>query len=214
MRSTTITVHNDHRLEIFIEEKKEGFEFWTVGTIKGKRMVLDHHLTHDDIEGRLHYERRGDVQWHDAAPSEIPSEKHSNAKEMEGGVKRGTFIDQPSVVSHLGFGSIDLVPTDRKVMNAAKKAILGCWSDGQATITLAPDSKLMLSGLGPDHVLNRGQSPTAPERNWWNFDSWQLWFMNMQQKVGQRIGVLRVSDNEFTFTALSLTAWPTYLSVS
>lgn len=196
MRTTTISVHNNQAIEVFTQRKEEGFELWMVGTIKGNRMVLDHHLTHDDLENRLRYQQPNDLEWREAVQSEIPSLKHSNAEEMEETINRGKFIDNESVVAQFGFGSIDLLPNDRKTLNAAKKAILGQWTDGQVKIVFNSESKLTLHGLCRDHLLNRVRNPNDPVRDWWSFASWQLWFMNAEQKIGQRIGVLRLDQEE------------------
>ena len=54
-------------------------------------MVLDHHFTHDDLEARLEYSQPNDLVWREAKRSEIPSEKHQNAIEMEETMARRVF---------------------------------------------------------------------------------------------------------------------------
>ena len=128
MRTTIIKLRNNQKIEIFTRTMKDGFELWTVGIAEGRRLVLTHYFTHDDLEARLEYARSNDLVWRDAPQSAIPKEKHAAAVEWEDSIKRGTFVDsdkkqQHSVSSHLDV--INLLPLDRKVWNAAKKAILG-----------------------------------------------------------------------------------------
>ena len=93
MRSTSFIIHNNQMLEVFVEKEERHFELWMVGTVKDRRVVLDHHLTHDDLESRLAYAQPGDLIWRDAISSEIPTEKHKNAIQMEEAIKQGAFID-------------------------------------------------------------------------------------------------------------------------
>jgi hypothetical protein len=96
MRTAAITVYNSQKLEVFVAKLNRGFEVWIVGAIKGRRMILDHHLTHDDLEVHLAYAQPGDLVWREANPSEIPLEKHANAMEMEKTIKRRKFHDYDS----------------------------------------------------------------------------------------------------------------------
>ena len=199
MRSVSIIIHNNQVLEVFVEKRERCFELWVVGTVKERRVLFDHHLTHDDLESRLAYAQAGDLIWRDAKSSEIPTEKHKNAIQMEEAIRQGTFIDfekqGQSVANH--FYAIDLLPMDRKQFNLAKKAILGCWTDGIATISLEPDSKLIWScPINQPHVLNLYARVDGHIPDWWNFALWQLPLMNDEHKCGMRISVLRVDDDE------------------
>src|SRR4051812_33293251 len=112
MRSTAFPIHNTNQLEAFVKRRRGFFEFWAVGLVKGRRLVLDHHLTHDDLETNLAYAEPGDLGWRDVAESDIPTEKNQNALEMEETIKHRIFWDyeswpekaQRSVAGH--FGSI------------------------------------------------------------------------------------------------------------
>lgn len=200
MKTTTIPVHNGNQLDVFVEKKNDGFELWTVGTIKGTRQVLDHHLTHDDLEKRLHYQKPGDLSWEDTIPSKIPTEKHANAIEMEGTIKRRKRIDQPSVVAHLGFGSIDLLGMERKTLNATKAAIMGRWTDGQVMLILEPNNKLEISSLGSrPNFFDNCWPPSYPTRDWWNFAMWRFHTLNKEKQIGQTMAVLRVDEQELHF---------------
>ena len=199
MRAVSILVRNNQTLEVFVEKRKRGFELWMVGTVKEQRVVFDHHPTHDDLESQLAYVQADDLIWRDAKHSEIPSEKHKNAIQMEEAIKEGTFVDfekqGQSVANH--FYAIDLLPMDRKQFNLAKKAILGRWTDGIATISLEPDSKLIWScPMDQPHVLNLYARTNGHSPDWWNFALWQLPLMNDKYKCGMRVNVLRVDDDE------------------
>jgi hypothetical protein len=202
MRTTVVTVHNNQELEVFIKKQEDGFELWTVGPVKGCRMVLDHHLTHDDLEARLQYAKPSDLVWRDATHSELPAEKHQNAIEMENTIKQGTFLDYEnwpeevsrSVARHLG--SIVFLTADKEEMNAAKKALLGQWTDGVATLTLEPNNRLRWSCTDRNHPLNVGEKVHGRAPDWWNFAIWRLALMNNEYKCGTHIGVLCVGEQE------------------
>ena len=200
MRTVCIPVRNNQQLEIFTQPLKDGYELWTVGAVAGRRTVLTHYLTHDNLEARLEYAESHDLVWCDASPSAIPKEKHAAAIEWEKSIKRGTFVDndkkqQQSVSSHLDV--INLLSLDRKVWNAAKKAILGRWTDGIATVVFQPDSQLDWScPLGERHPVNLGVLIHRHKPDWWNFAGWQLPLMNNEHKCGVRLGVLRVDEDE------------------
>jgi hypothetical protein len=138
MKKVAITVHNDKQLELLLEKRKNGFEVWIVGPVQKRRVVLDHHLTHDDLETRLEYAKAGDLLWREAKDSQIPAEKHQNAIEAEENIS--TFWDyeklHQSVTGHLS--SIALLSTDKAESNAAKLAIPGRWTDGIVTVSLEP----------------------------------------------------------------------------
>ena len=119
---------------------------------------------------------------------------------MEESIKRGTFVDfekglhQP-LVYH--FASVNLIPLDRKEWNVAKKAMLGRWTDGIATVNFKPDAKLTWScPTDRPHPFNSGVRGGGHIPDWWSFASWQLHLMNDEHKVGMRIGVLRVNEQE------------------
>lgn len=200
MRKTNVTVRNNQTLEVFTQGRGEGFEIWTVGLVKERRTVLSHHLTHDDLEARLCYARPGDLTWKNATRSEIPVEKHLSAVQEEESIKRGTFVDnakeqQRSVTWHLGVNN--LLSLDRKVCNAAKKAILGTWTDGIASVGFEPQSKLTWScPMAQPHLLNSGVRVHKRIPDWWSFASWELYLMNAMHKCGMHLGVLHVDDRE------------------
>lgn len=219
MRTAAITVHNNQRLELFVEKLKDCFEVWVVGPVKGHRVMLDHHLTHDDLEAHLQYARLGDLVWHDAVCSEIPAEKHQNTIQMERTIKQRTFFDYDdprldetealarqaaglpqwsgthrSVAKHLD--SIALLATDKEGMNEVKKALLGRWTDGVATLTIEPNHKLQWSCTDRQHPLNVGEQVHKHAPNWWNFDMWELGLMNDKHRCGTHVGVLRVDEHE------------------
>jgi hypothetical protein len=93
MKTTTIAIQNDTRVDLFIEKREDGFELWVVASIRDQRVVLGHHLTHDDVEARLHYAKPSDLAWREAQLSEIPTKKHRGAIDDEDTIKEGTFWD-------------------------------------------------------------------------------------------------------------------------
>ncbi len=220
MRTVAISVRNNKTLELFVEKRGNGFEVWVVGLVQKQRTLLDHRLTHDDLERRLEYAKVGDLIWRDAGEAEIPAEKHRNAIEAEATIKRGTFwdYDDPqldemealarqasalpassvpshrSVANHLN--SIALLSENKAEWNAAKQAILGQWTDGVVTMKLEPDHRLLWSCADRQHPLNVGERVNAHAPNWWNFAMWRLHLMNNEYKCGTHVGVLNVGDNE------------------
>ncbi len=198
MRTVAINIHNNQRLELFIEKHKNELELWMVGLAKGHRTVLDHHVTHDDLEARLEYAQTRDLVWRDAARSEIPTAKHPNAIEMEETIKQGTFWDfeklNQSVTGH--FGAIPLLSMDKAEWNAAKKAIQGRWTDGVVTLDVQSNNKLHWSCTDLQHPLNVGERVHGHAPCWWNFAMWRLHLMNDRYKCGTHVGVLRVNGQE------------------
>ena len=201
MRTFSITIHNNLNLEVFVEKLKNGFEVWKVGAVKGRRVILDHYVTHDDLEAKLDYANCGDLVWTDASISELPSDKHLSAIQMEQTIKQGIFIDfekglkQP-LIHHFG-NIVNLFPVDRKVFNAAKKAILGRWVDSTASVDFKPDAKLnLVCPTDMPHPFNSGVRTHGFYPDWWNFAGWQLSLFNNEHKNGMRIGVIRVDDQE------------------
>lgn len=200
MRAVTIPVKNNLSVEIFVEKLKDGFEVWGVGTAKEGRMILDHHLTHDNVEARLEYARPHDLVWRDAQLSEIPTAKHQNAIEREETITRGVFWDYEnrgrgaydSVTGHLS--SIDFLVRDRKDLVAAKKAMHGQWTDGVLTFTIMHGNRLEWFCEDKQHWLNKGASRPAPD--WWNFAKWEFALLNDKHKIGTHITVLRVDEHE------------------
>jgi len=197
----SITIHNNQNFEIFVEKLKLGFELWKVGPIKGHRVILDHYLTHDDLEAKLNYVNSGDLGWRNAKPSELPSEKHLSAIQMEQTIKQGRYIDfekrlnQP-LVYHFA-STVNLIPIDRKAFNVAKKAILGRWTDGIAAVDFKPEAKLdWICPIKEPHPFNSGVRTHGYQPDWWSFVGWQLCILNNKHKAGLRVGVLRVDEQE------------------
>jgi hypothetical protein len=206
MRTVSIPVYNEQKLELFIEKLKDGFEFWAVGIIKGERVVIDHHLTHDDLQARLEYAQPEDLIWRDATRSEIPVEKHNKAILQEETIERGVFWDyenahkgaQQSVASHLG--AISFLTKDRKELIAAKKMILGRWTDGVLTFSTEPNNKLQWSCADRNHPLNVVERTSGHRMDWWNFASWKFAVMNEKHKAATYVSVLRVNEQELHLT--------------
>jgi hypothetical protein len=193
MRTVSIPISNTQRVEVFVEKREDFFEVWMVGVVKERRMVLDHHLTHDDLEGQLEYARSGDLIWRDADRSQMPAEKHENAGEMEDTIRRGVFWDG-GAGGH--FDSMAFITKDRKALQAAKRAMPGRWTDGTLTFRLEPEHKLDWSCSDEQYWLNRRADP-APD--WWDFNQWQFPLMSRMgttDACGIRTEVIHVGDRE------------------
>lgn len=224
MRTVDIIVHRKERLQIFVKKHIGYFELWVAGPIKGRQMLLDHHLTHDDLEACLEYVRSGDLLWRDAERTEIPTEKHENAVEMEKTIKQRMYLDynspqidemeavarkaeglplllgaHESVVDHLG--SIAFLAAGKEEVNAAKQELLGRWTDGVVTIDFERNNKLRWSCSDLTHHLNVGEMVHGYAPNWWNFSMWRLALLNNEHKCGTHVVVLRVDKKELHLLA-------------
>lgn len=193
MRTVTIPLYNNQKIELFVEKIKDGFELWEVGIVKGQRVVIDHSLTRDDLETRLEYARPEDLIWCDATGLEIPAEKHKMAIEREESFKQGRF--QHGITRILS--AMDFIDKDKKDTAAAKKTILGRWTDGMLTFSIEPNNKLQWLCATHEHWLNRRKG-TPPD--WWNLSNlWELHLMcniNTPEARGTHVGVLRIDENE------------------
>jgi hypothetical protein len=200
MRTVAIIIHNGDSLEIFVKRLKFGFEVWKVGPIKGRRVILDHHLTHDDLEAKLYYSKHGDLAWRNAKRHELPIETHPSVAQAES-VDGSSFIDfetslgQP-LVHHLS-SIANLIPVNRKVFNVAKGLMIGRWTDGTATVSLKSEARLALSlSVNRSHPLNLGQQIHGYRPDRWNFKGWQLFLLSKEHDAGLRIGVIHIDGNE------------------
>lgn len=196
MRKVTIPVYNHYNIELFVEKLNIGFELWAVGIVGGKRILIDHRLTRDDLETQLEYVQPRDLTWHDATRLEIPNEKHRLAVSQEEPISRGVFSQ--GVRSNLF--AITFLDRDKKDTTAAKKLMLGSWSDGVVTFNLEPKNKLEWSCADLRHWLNVWGAVNKQAPNWWNFSSaWEFHLMadmNTPQVCGTHVGVIHVDEKE------------------
>ncbi len=227
MKSSTIIVHNSRKLEFFIEERNDGFEFWAGASIRGQRVLLGHHLTHDNVEAHLHYFQPGDLIWRDCEPSEIPTKKHGAALEDEETIKRGAYLDYDdpkldeleavarkasglsvssalshrSVADHLGAIVFLAQDPDKEEGKAAKQAIIGEWTDGVVTMRFEPGNEMDWSCADLHHPFSIGIWVHRSPPDWWNFEMWGIALLNRKNRCGTRIGVLRVNEKELHLTS-------------
>ena len=196
MRSVTIPAYNSKTLEVFLEKRDYGCEVWTVGVAKGERVIIDHFRTRDDLQARLEYAQHEDLIWRDAAPLEMPSQRHKLAIEREESFKRGVFEHGTSGVVN----SIRFLDRDRKDTTTAKRAIHGQWADGVLTFSIEPLNKLRWSCADSNHWLNRGSKSGRPAPNWWNLSGlWELHLMNNDKLCGTHVGIIHVDEKELHF---------------
>jgi hypothetical protein len=193
LRSTTIRVQGDRLVELFsrrLDDAKGAF--WVVAAINGRRTVISHYLTHDDLENRLSYATAGDVEWRNASPAEIPRRYSGVGLVMGCTIPDGKTLDFQSLALHL---PLPYLPVDRFALASARRSILGRWSDGAVSATFGPKSKLTLSTRIP---ANHPFAPTrgCPPSDWWRLSAWQLYLMNQERKCGLRMLVLRVDADE------------------
>ncbi len=197
MRTVSFTLRQNQTFEIFSKRRGEiyaFFEVWMVGLVKGERTVLDHFITHEFLERRFCYAKAGDLVWTDARESDIPNRKHKVAEQAKEVIARNCFIDLESIGHY--FNSINCLPLERKVWNVAKKAILGCWTDGIATMTISPESKLSIS-CPPAASHSLYTAAYDYQADWWGFGSWSFSMMNSGSRRGEWIRVLRCDEHEF-----------------
>ena len=204
MRTVLISVQNDQKLELFVKKLTRGFEFWAVGIFNVDRVVLDHHLTHDDLEARLEYAKPKDLIWRNAEQHEIPVKKHNNAILQEETIARHIFWDyenraRQSVTSHLGGGSA-FITLDKKELAVAKKMMLGRWTDGVLTFSLEPNNKLLWICADRNHQLNVIERTSGHLVDWWNFSKWKFAIMNEKQKAATYVAVVSVNEQELHLT--------------
>lgn len=198
MRAVEITVHNNQTLEVFVEKLQRGFELWAVGPIKGRRVVIYHHLTYDDLEALLEYAEPGDLKWQDAGPSEIPAEKHQSAIEEEKTIEQGRFSNYQAIDQSVALpivGAINFLQDDKNEVKSAKAVLLGRWTDRVAKLTLEPDHRMQLASSDRQHPLARTfVGDRGPD--WWNFAMWGLALLDNERKIGMTTSVLRVNEQE------------------
>lgn len=213
MRTTSIIICSDIKFEIFVAKREEGFELWMVGPIKGRRMILDHLLTHDDLEALLEYSEPADLIWHDAEHSEIPAKKHQMAIEYEAAFERGIHQDFEypcvGVITHLN--AMHLFCMDRSERKRAEKMLLGRWTDTVVTMDFMPNKKAQWSCADRRHPLNafllwqdnymeysRRRTDQIPKHlpNWWNLEEVGLFLRNIEHKLARYIDVIRVDEQE------------------
>ena len=199
MRTTKIPFHNDQMLEIFVRPRKKTgreFEMWLVGEAKGRRMILDHLITEDDIEARLSYAQTGDLNWEQGDARAIPEEKTKGALEYEREcLDRGMLRNSDDVSLHLHTWSS--LPLNRKTLNQARKCVVGSWSDGIATLILKPQSQVEMSCANKSHPLFwQTNFFNSSHAEWWNFSSWLLFLMNQTTKIGSKQAVWRCDETE------------------
>ena len=129
MRTTLIPFHNDQTLELFVQSREKTgkeFEVWLVGQAQGRRIILDHLITEDDIEARLDYARAGDLNWRQGDARAIPDGKTESALEYEREcLDRGMLRNSDDVSLHLHTWSS--LPLNRKTLNRVRKCIVGSW---------------------------------------------------------------------------------------
>ena len=209
MRTTKIPFHNDQTLEIFVQpraENAEEFEMWLIGEAEGRRIILDHLITEDDIEARLGYAQAGDLRWEQSDISAIPDEKTETALEYEREcLDRGMLRNINDVSLHLHTWSS--LPLNRKTLNRARKCIVGSWSDGIATLILKPQSQVEVLCADASHPLswqaNFVYSPGEYHpADWWNFSAWLLLLMDQTTKRGSKQAVWRCDETELHLPSL------------
>lgn len=164
-----------------------------VGRVKGQRVVLSHFITREHLEGCLLYAQAGDLVRGDAQNSQIPSQKTKVVMEEEEVINRGRFLDLGRVGYY--FNCLTWLPLDRKTWNGAKRALLGRWTDGVATITFCPESRVtVLCPPAGSHPLYIASHENHVDR--WEATSWMVYLMNEARQRGERLGIYRCDEHE------------------
>jgi hypothetical protein len=193
LRGAAIQVHNGRTLELFCRTCSGGQrEFWVVGVIKGRRRVINHYFTHDELEKTLAYVVAGDLEWRDAALSEIAKCWADFGLVMGRTLPEGKIVDCERLALHL---PLPYLPVERSALAAARRSLPGQWSDGSVMVTLGARNVLELSRDLPEgHPF--AAAARCPSPDWWTFGGWQLWLMNRERKSGVRVAVFRVDETE------------------
>jgi hypothetical protein len=193
MRATNLVVHGNQVFEIFTRRATSRLrELWVAGTMKRRRVLIHHYLTHDDLEAGLSYAKHGDLVWADVSPSSIPRRSVDLGFVMGGNVPQGHVIDHAWLAYHL---PIESLPMDRIALAGARRRIPGLWSDGAIRVTLGPSRSATLSQPTPrGHPLTVDRGCPPPDR--WALSRWQLFLTSSQGHCGLRVAVLRVDDGE------------------
>jgi hypothetical protein len=202
LRACRIPVRNGQAIELLTRRVASNlFELWVVAHTAGSGAVVDHYFTTDNLEDHLAYAAPGDLAWATAPLSAIPSGR------LKGGFIAGENIrDRPISHERLQYhlsNALVLLPIDRRPAAVARKALLGMWTDGSITLSLA----------SPDLATVRGERPAGhplatpgrvEELDWWKFRGWQLHLMSRSANHGLRIGVLRADEKELHLANASL----------
>jgi hypothetical protein len=220
LKSVEIIIHDNRRIELFVARHTEGYEVWIVGPFRGRRTILDHRLTHDDLQRYLEYARAGDLVWRNASEAELPHEKHKNALATEKTIKLGRFWDycdpQYSEMEALArrisglpdapSSSLFSIANHLEVIAWLSEedgwppvtvgALLGEWTDGVLTMNFKPGNRLDWLCTDPQHPLDFGRRVQAFPPNWWNIVGWRLHIMNMEHKSGTNVVILRVDQDQ------------------
>ena len=193
IRAAAIPVHNDRTLELFTRRvRPRTYELWCVASVERRRMVIHHYLTRDHLEARLTYARKNDIRWRDATMSEVPRRVSTLGLVMGTTLPPDSIVNHELLVLHL---PVPCLPANAAASAAARRSIVGVWSDGKVQATFGPQDRLRLSHRVPSgHPFRNVAGCPVPDR--WGFASWQLSLINAKQQCGLRRSVLRVDHTE------------------
>jgi hypothetical protein len=194
MQSTSFLTRNDQKIEMFLEQHRDCFELWVVGPAGGRRTVLNHYLTRDNLYSRLRYTKTLLLKWTPAGREQIPVERSANALKDEESMESGTYWDSEDLCDHLGAAAT--LDIDRPAFETARRRLIGTWLDGTSVLTFGTDSYFQGSiASQPSHSFLRSVAKIEPDE--WHFtDSWQLRLLNRQSRKTDRTMVHCVTESE------------------
>ncbi len=194
LRKTFFKTRNQLIVEIFQARVRDGFELWVVGPQDRQRVILNHYLTHDDLETRLRYSKSILLTWTQAKESDLPAAKSLVALEEEKTIECGTVWDSTELFEHLvGVETLDCEPED---LETARHDLAGTWSDGASSLTFDADGTCHGSiSTSSSHAFVRGLAALDPDA-WQLSDHWQLRLKNRKSARAERRLVHSVSEGE------------------
>ncbi len=194
MQTTSFQTRNNQTLEIFTEKRSGCFEVWIVGPQEGRRTILNHYLTRDNLQARLRYTKTELPAWLVAQPDSLPELKSAFALKDEESLEVGTFWDSPELSEHLG--AVAALDCNQTTLEAARADLVGYWTDGSSTLSFGPDASFSASlAPNPVHPFLRAVAKSCPDQ-WLLSESWQIRVMNRETRKADRTVVHRVLPAE------------------
>jgi hypothetical protein len=197
MRTASFKTRNDLTVEIFLDRRADSLEFWLVGPHNGARTVLNHYLTHDELDAALRYSKATLLNWSAAKPADLPEAKSAAALDDEKTIAAGTFWDAADLSEHFaGLATLDPVP---ETWRTAFSCLPGTWSDGISTLDFGADASFS-SSVAPASASPFLRAVAKSQPDQWHFSgAWQLRLFNTRTRHAERILV-----HELSPTALHL----------
>ena len=198
MHKAKITLFNDTLFELIIKRESKIQEIWLAATLKRRRVLVEHHLTHDKVFERLCYTSPGDINWVAASKGDCKFEHHQNlfpATENTGQVNCMDYEKLGLPINcHLD-GSTFITPSQTST-KLAKENLLGTWSDGRFQLEFQPKHQYRALDTCLDANMDRSPAHSFLGADWWNFCKWRLFFLSQRTGRGWHCGVINATKTE------------------